>query len=363
MGEFSWSELDSQGKIARILHLHQEPVIINFFLRLRKPKAHPSISSKDLCFDGVPVRLYQPKAPSAGRRKGFVFYHGGCGLFGSIGTYQNICSRIAKNSDSVVVCVGYRLAPKHPYPTQQKDCYTATVHFMQHAENYGVDPSQIIIGGDSAGGNYAAAIAQKLVGRSDLPKLRAQVLIYAGLQGMDFNLPSYQQNATFPLLYRHNVVYYGLHYLGKDISLRDDVLKGSHVPEALRLKYGKWVDPDNIPERFKRRGYERVPLAPFKPEVYKELSDILEVSFSPLFAEDSVIQQLPETLIVSCEYDVFRDDSLLYKKRLEDNGVKVSWFHVKNGFHAVMNLTNVGIYTFAAGVEILKQIADFVKCL
>uniref|UniRef100_A0A6J0UBT7 Arylacetamide deacetylase-like 3 n=1 Tax=Pogona vitticeps TaxID=103695 RepID=A0A6J0UBT7_9SAUR len=337
--------------------------VTRFLMALLNPKIHPSLSVKDLDFSGVPVKVYQPKAPPTSRRKGFVYFHGGAGVVGTTKYYQDICSRLAKGSESVLVAVGYRLSPEHPYPTQQKDCYTATVHFMQHAENYGVDPSQIIIGGDSAGGNFAAAVAQKLVGRSDLPKLRAQVLIYAGLQAMDFNLPSYQQNATFPLLYRHNVVYYGLHYLGKDISLRDDVLKGSHVPEALRLKYGKWVNPDNIPERFKRRGYEQVPLGPFKAEVYKELSDILEFSFSPLFAEDSVIQQLPETLIVSCEYDVFRDDSLLYKKRLEDNGVKVSWFHAKNGFHGVINFFDFLFFTFPTGLQILDHIAEFIKHL
>ncbi|KAJ7306497.1 hypothetical protein JRQ81_009852 [Phrynocephalus forsythii] len=336
------------GKIVQRLHLYHEIATVNIFLNLSYPKAYKSVSFKDLCFDGVPVRLYQPKVPSVGKRKGFVFYHGGAGVFGSI---------------VIAFCVWVLNTPKHPYPTQRKDCYAATVHFMQHAKDYGVDPSQIVIGGDSAGGNFAAAIAQELMGRPDLPRLRAQVLIYPGVQGMDFNLPSYQQNATFPLLYRQNVIYYGLHYLGKDHSLLRDVLKGSHVPDEMRLRYGKWVHPDNIPDRFKHQGYAQVPLAPFKPEVYKELSAILDVSFSPLFAEDSVIRQLPETLIVSCEYDVLRDDSLLYKKRLEDNGVKVSWFHAENGFHGVINFTNAGIYTFPTGVEILKAVADFVKCL
>ncbi|CAI5782729.1 arylacetamide deacetylase-like 4 [Podarcis lilfordi] len=180
---------------------------------------------------------------------------------------------------------------------------------------------------------------------------------------MDFNLPSYQQNSSVPILFRENVVYFGLKYFGKDPSLLGQVLKGSHVPDSMRLKYGKWVSPDNLPERFKGRGYKQVPLAPYEPEVYRQFSEISEADFSCLFAEDTVIQKLPETLIVSCEYDVVRDDALLYKKRLEDNGVKVSWFHVENGFHGMINFFKGCIFAFPTAAELTDSIVDFVKNL
>ncbi|XP_063001322.1 arylacetamide deacetylase-like 4 [Elgaria multicarinata webbii] len=353
----------TMGKLLEVLGLCRQVVFIRFLLDLWRPALDPSLSSKDLHFDGVPVRVYQPKSPSAGRRRGFVFFHGGAGMVGSILAYEDVCSKIAKESDSVLVSVGYRLSPEHPYPAQWKDCFAATVHFMQNAELYGVDPSQIIIGGDSAGGNFASIVAQQLVERSDLPKLRAQVLIYGGFQCMDFNLPSYQQNSRMPILFREKVLHFGLQYFLKDSSLSYDLLKGSHVPDEMRLKYGKWVSPENIPEKFKRQGYERVTLAPYKLDVYKQVAEILQPTFSSLFAGDAVIRALPETLIVSCEYDVLRDDSLLYKKRLEDNGVKVRWFHAENGFHAVLNLFNAGFLTFPSSIEILDNVLDFVKHL
>ncbi|XP_053256520.1 arylacetamide deacetylase-like 4 [Podarcis raffonei] len=334
-----------------------------FLLSFRNPRMDPSLSAKDLHFDGVPVRVYQPKTPSAGPRKGFVFFHGGAGMIGSIESYQDVCSKIAKETDSVVVSVGYRLSPEHLPPAQYKDCLAATIHLIQNAASHGVDPSKIIIGGDSAGGNYACVVAQKLVERSDLPKLRAQVLIYPNTQAMDINLPCHQQSNSMPILFRENVVYFGLKYIGKDTSLAGQVLKGSHVPDSMRLKYGKWVSPDNLPERFKARGYKQVPLAPYEPEVYRQLSELLEPDISCLFAEDSVIQKLPETLLVSCEYDIIRDDGLLYKKRLEDHGVKVSWFHVENGFHGVISLFDSGVFTFPAAVELMDSIIDFVKNL
>ncbi|XP_063001315.1 arylacetamide deacetylase-like 3 [Elgaria multicarinata webbii] len=353
----------AMGKILEVMGLCRQVVFVRFLLDLRRLAMDPSLSSKDLHFDGVPVRVYQPKVPSAGLRRGFVFFHGGAGMVGSITMYEDVCRKIAKESDSVLVSVGYRLAPEHLYPAQWKDCFAATVHFMQNAELYGVDPSQIIIGGDSAGGNFASVVAQQLVERSDLPKLRAQVLIYGGFQSMDFNLPSYQQNGRVPILFREKILHFGLQYFLKDASLSHDLLKGSHVPDEIRLKYGKWVSPDNIPEKFKRRGYERVPLAPYNPDVYKQLPELHQLTFSSLFAEDAVIRELPETLIVSCEYDVLRDDSLLYKKRLEDNGVKFRWFHAENGFHGVLNLFNIGFLSFRSGIEILDNIVDFVKHL
>ncbi|XP_034973293.2 arylacetamide deacetylase-like 4 [Zootoca vivipara] len=351
------------GKCLELLGVCRQVAFIRFVVSFRNPSVAPSLSAKDLHFDGVPVRVYQPKAPSAGPRKGFVFLHGGSGMFGSIASYQDVCCKIAKETDSVLVSVGYRLSPEHLHPAQYKDCLAATIHLIQNAASHGVDPSKIIVGGDSAGGFYAAVVAQKLVERSDLPKLRAQVLIYQTSQAMDLNLPSYQQNGYMPPLFRESTAYIGLKYIGKDPSLAGQLLKGSHVPDSMRLKYGKWISPDNLPERFKGRGYKQVPLAPYEPEVYRQLPEILEPDISCLFAEDSVIEKLPETLIVSCEHDVLRDDALLYKKRLEDHGVKVSWFHVENGFHGVLNLFDAGMFRLPAAVELMDRIVDFVKNL
>ncbi|XP_077167541.1 arylacetamide deacetylase-like 4 [Paroedura picta] len=291
-----------------------------------------------------------------------LLFHGGAGVAGTIDCYQNICNRITKGADVVLVSVGYGLSPEHPYPSQYKQCLAATVHFLQNAETYGVDPSQVVIFGDSAGGNFTSVVAQQLTKRGDLPKLRAQALIYGGFQAMDFQLPSYLQNSSMPFLTQENTVIFGLNYFNKDPALKEDVLRGSHVPDDFRLKYRKWVNADNIPQKFKR-GYREVPLAPYKPEVYEKFPELMDLTFSSLFAEDHVIRQLPETLFVTCEHEVFRDDSLLYMKRLEDCGVKVRWFHSKQGFHGVMNFIDVGILSFPAGVEIVNCIIDFVESL
>ncbi|NWY00415.1 ADCL4 protein, partial [Nothoprocta ornata] len=253
--------------------------------------------------------------------------------------YERTCRYFTKKSNSVFVSVGYRLAPEYPYPTQFEDCLAATVHFMRIAEDYGVDPARVIVCGDSSGGTIAAAVAQAMTNRKDLPKLRAQILIYPFLQAASFNLPSYEQNRGVPVLLKERTLILGLKYLNKEESVLDAVLKGAHVPRDLDLKCKVWLNPDNIPEDFKSRDYQVKGVyqeKQYSEDLCRQAKPILDPIFSPLLAEDSVIAQLPETFLLSCEFDVLRDDVLLYKKRLEDHGIKVTWCHLEQGFHGII---------------------------
>ncbi|XP_025909489.1 arylacetamide deacetylase-like 4 [Nothoprocta perdicaria] len=322
---------------------------------------------KDLSFDKIKVRIYQPKTPTTGRRRGVLYFHGGVGRFGSIRAYERTCRYFTKKSNSVFVSVGYRLAPEYPYPTQFEDCLAATVHFMKIAEDYGVDPARVIVCGDSSGGTIAAAVAQAMTNRKDLPKLRAQILIYPFLQAASFNLPSYEQNRGVPVLLKKRTLILGLKYLNKEESVLDAVLKGAHVPRDLDLKCKEWLNPDNIPEDFKSRDYQVKGVyqeKQYSEDLCRQAKPILDPIFSPLLAEDSVIAQLPETFLLSCEFDVLRDDVLLYKKRLEDHGIKVTWCHLEQGFHGIIFLANYGrLASFKTANKGLQMIADFLKSI
>ncbi|XP_075183772.1 arylacetamide deacetylase-like 4 [Anomaloglossus baeobatrachus] len=297
-------------------------------------KNDPEIFKKDLQFGGVPVRVYQPRSPSVGGRKGVMFFHGGGFMAGSIESHDHFCQYVTKKSGAVVVSVGYRLAPEHRCPAALDDCVMATVHFLKTAQEHGVDPSTVIICGDSAGGNLTAGVCQALVGRSDLPKPLAQVMIYPLVQMVDFNLPSYQQNKMVPLLLQKHALYCTMKYVGGDLSLSKELIKGSHVPPEMRQKLSRWLSS----EEFKDKGYKPHIMAPFNKEVYEGVKITLDLPCSPLFSDDAVIRQLPQAYILTCEFDVLRDDGILYKKRLEDNGVPVTCNHVKDGFHGVVGL-------------------------
>uniref|UniRef100_A0A8C6ZLH3 Arylacetamide deacetylase-like 4 n=1 Tax=Nothoprocta perdicaria TaxID=30464 RepID=A0A8C6ZLH3_NOTPE len=334
-----------------------------YMRRGRRLAVDPKLFIQDLQFKKVPVRVYQPTAPSHGRRRGIIFFHGGGWVFGSLDTYEKVCRYIARESESVVVSVEYRLAPEHKYPAAYEDCLNATLHFMKNIEHYGVDPARIIVSGDSAGGNLAAAVSQTLASRSDLPKLRAQILIYPGLQALDFNLPSYQQNRAVPLLLRERAAFFALQYLNGDASHVEEVLEGSHIPADVRLKYRKWVSADNIPEEFKTRGVKTLAPTDCIAEVYESVKRFCEPNLCPLLAEDATVHQQPESFILTCEYDVLRDDGLLYKKRLEDNGVPVTWYHIEDGFHGIISLHDYCGFSFPAGKRGLDSIVNFIKGL
>lgn len=225
-----------------------------------------------------------------------------------------------------------------------------------------MDPARIIISGDSVGGNFAASVGQALVSRTDVLKPLAQILIYPGLQAIDFNLPSYQQNRAVPILYREHVICSALQYLNKDLSVLDRVMQGCHVPSDIKMRFGKWINSENIPQEFKVRGFKPSEAASFLDDVYEVVKQALETTFSPLMAEDSVLSQLPKTCIITCEYDVLRDDGILYKKRLEDNGVLVTWYHIENGFHGVINFFN-GFLSFPSGKRGVDSIVAFIRSL
>ena len=75
-----------------------------------------------------------------------------------------------------MITVGYRLAPEHPFPAAVHDCHAATQWIAAHADELQVDPARLAVGGDSAGGNLAAAVT--LLARDDGPALAGQLLVY-----------------------------------------------------------------------------------------------------------------------------------------------------------------------------------------
>ncbi|NWZ22909.1 ADCL4 protein, partial [Asarcornis scutulata] len=351
------------GKILEKLGVCGDLTLLRFVLDGIPPCRDSKLLIKDLKVDGVPLRIYQPKWPPTGKRRGILYFHGGAGTFGSIRAFERICRYIAKKCNSVVVSVGYRLAPEHPYPGQYFDCLNATLYFMRNLEEYHVDPALIIISGDSCGANFATVICQILVNKRDLPKIRAQVLFYPGLQGLDFHLPSYQQNARIPMLYRKLVIYFCFRYLNRKPSFLEDILQNCHVPEIMKLKYKKWISADNIPDEFKIRGYIPQKSTSYKHEVHEAVKELLAITFSPLLAEDSIICQLPESYIVTCEFDVLRDDGLLYKKRLEDNGIQVTWYHSESGFHGILAFFGYGFFSFLSGKKIIDNTVNYINSL
>ena len=122
---------------------------------------------------GVGVRLYRPTGPS---RTGpaLLWIHGGGYLIGSAAQDDQLCRRFARELGATVASVAYRLAPENPYPVPLEDCYTALAWLVGLPS---VDPARVAIGGASAGGGLAAALALLARDRGEIP-LAAQLLVY-----------------------------------------------------------------------------------------------------------------------------------------------------------------------------------------
>ena len=120
------------------------------------------------------ARLYVPR--DAGRGL-LVFFHGGGWVVGDLDTHDALCRALAADAGIRVLAVDYRLAPEAPAPTAAEDAIAAFTWAVEHAEDLGADPSLVAVGGDSAGGNLAAVVAQQCV-RRNLPQPALQVLLY-----------------------------------------------------------------------------------------------------------------------------------------------------------------------------------------
>jgi len=124
----------------------------------------------------VAVRVYRPH-----RAQGAVVWlHGGGGVFGDLNTEHPWAARIADLSGAVVISVGYRLAPEHRFPAALDDAYAVLAWTAEHADELGVDPARIAVGGHSAGATIAAAVALRARDEQG-PAIRFQLLNQAGL--------------------------------------------------------------------------------------------------------------------------------------------------------------------------------------
>ncbi|XP_052504648.1 arylacetamide deacetylase [Budorcas taxicolor] len=304
------------------------------------PTSDENIIVRDTTFNDIPVRIYVPQQKTKSLRRGLFYIHGGGWCLGSNDyyTYDLLSRWTADRLDAVVISTNYRLAPKYHFPVQFEDVYTALKWFLdpQILESYGVDPGRIGISGDSAGGNLAAAVAQQLLEDPDIKiKLKVQSLIYPALQNFDFNLPSYRENAHYPVLSKSLMVRFWSEYFTTDRSLKKAMLSNQHIPleSSYLFKFVNWSSL--LPEKFKKGHIYKTPTHG-SSELAKKYPGILDVKASPLLADDSKLHGLPLTYVITCQYDVLRDDGLMYVTRLQNSGVRVIHNHIEGAFHGTL---------------------------
>ena len=131
----------------------------------------------DEVVEGIPVRIYEVEGEPTGL---LVYFHGGGYCIGSISIMDNVARELAHACQATVVSVEYRLAPEDPFPAGLDDCETVTRWALADTARFGIDPTKVMVAGESAGGNFAASVSLRLRAAVDMP-LAGQVLIYPGV--------------------------------------------------------------------------------------------------------------------------------------------------------------------------------------
>jgi acetyl esterase len=242
-------------------------------------------SIRDLNIPGpagsIPARIYNPGGSEAApAHLLFVLLHGGGWTIGGLDSADNMARFICRHADCAVLSVDYRLAPEHIFPAAVDDSYAAISWAAVHAEELGADPRRLLVGGDSAGGNLTAVVAQMARQTGD-PKITGQCLFYAAVDAAHLDTPSFKE--------------FGERSLG--LPTRDV----------------EWF------------------LDQYTPDPKDRLNPLV----SPLLEQD--LSGLPPALVVTAEFDVLRDEGEAYARRMREAGVKVKLMRCNGMTHGFMS--------------------------
>jgi acetyl esterase len=222
-----------------------------------------------------PARLYRPEGD--GPWPTTVFLHGGGFVIGDLDTHDQVCRRLCRDAGTVVLSVDYRLAPEHPFPAGLEDAIAATRWAHEHLADLGGD-DRLAVGGDSAGGNLSAVVAQTMP-----DAITAQLLIYPAVDVVG-DYDSRVENGAGYFLEMSMMEWFFTHYT---------------------------TDVEGV--------------APHDPRL------------SPLHAP--TVEGLPPAVVVTAEFDPLRDEGEAYADRLAAEGVSVDKIRYDGMIHGFIDMT------------------------
>lgn len=250
----------------------------------------------------IPARIYRPLTGDS-PRGAMVHFHGGAFIGGDLDLSEGAVGRMADVANILIVDVDYRLAPEHPFPTGFEDCYAALLWVADQAADIGVDPIRIAVGGESAGGALAAAVAIAARDRGG-PPIAYQQLLYPVLDDALIT-KSVRELVDAPMWDAPNTALMWDHYLG---------------PAAGRGEVSPYAAP-------------------------------MRAASLP-----GGLAGLPPAYILACEFDPLRDEEVAYAAALLEAGVTVELHVVPGTFHGFEALsTQIGKRTTAEYCDALRR--------
>jgi len=244
----------------------------------------------------IGARLYRPDGLQAPARL-LMFFHGGGWVEGDLDTHDNVCRFLALNAGVAVLAVDYRLAPEHPFPAAVNDSLVAFRYAVGQAEQLGVDPDSIAVGGDSAGANLASVVG--LLAAADEQPPAFLLMIYPATD-MTWRRPSRD-------------------LFGDGFLLTDP-----------RINF-------------------------FREQYLPDHADRSDPRASPLLAPD--LSLMPPTYVATAGFDPLRDDGEEFARRLAKAGVPVVLRRFTGLCHGFANLLGLG----RGGREAMHEIASALR--
>uniref|UniRef100_A0A0N5BBM3 Abhydrolase_3 domain-containing protein n=1 Tax=Strongyloides papillosus TaxID=174720 RepID=A0A0N5BBM3_STREA len=314
---------------------------------------------------GTKCRIYLPQGTYKKSNGAIIYLHGGCWSMMRAKHFDEHMLPFLKHLGCLIVSIDYRLSPEFPFPYGLNDSWTATSAFCEkYYKEYNVDPNQIIIMGDSAGGNFAAVISQRCK-RINKNYFKAQILIYPAVGCCDVTSPSFQEcDKTYrdSMLIQPSMVGRMLcGYAGLNADRKGcEALKNNKFITSEFIKSDKWINNINhslLPKEFLDSPHYEKPIhETSNSEKSKKFCELLKnPDFAPLLADESDVIGLPPAVIITCGYDVLRDEGVLYANKLSRNGVPTLWNHYENAFH--------GIFTLSGGTTRKKIFDDLITSI
>lgn len=227
----------------------------------------------------IAARLYTPAAAASSPAPVLAYFHGGGWTIGDLDTHDVLCRQLCLASGAAVLSVDYRLGPEQRFPAAFDDCLAATRWLQREGAALGVDARRLAIGGDSAGGNLAAAVAIALRDGGDVAPA-FQLLIYPATD-MRALAPSHTVNGQGYMLTADSIAYYRGHYI---------------------------TDP----------------------------ADWADWRASPLLAAD--LSRLPPALVLTAGYDPLRDEGRQYADALSAAGNRVQYVCFERQIHGFITM-------------------------
>jgi acetyl esterase len=264
----------------------------------------PIGSVRDLTVAGRPARLYTPSSAVEPHSSVvepvettplLLFFHGGGFMHGDLETHDPGCRFLAERSGVRVLAVDYRLAPEEPFPAAYDDALAAHRWLVEHAAELGADPERLAVGGDSAGGNLAAAVAIEAA-RAGLP-LAFQLLVYPATDAL-------RETASAELFAE------GFYLTRAYMELANASYGGGH--------------------------------------------DLRDPRISPLYAD--LPDGLAPAYVATAGFDPLRDEGEAYARRLAGAGVPVELRRFADQIHGFWCIVGTGRSSRAANAEIAAKL-------